>query len=63
MDDYKIEVHTFPMLDTGIGQEAGFANDAELMAAAAAERAALPLEVREAMDEIDREVERRMLGL
>jgi hypothetical protein len=41
MSDYEVSVHTFPVHDTGLGREAGYANDAELIAAAEKQRAEL----------------------
>lgn len=35
----RIRVHKVPMLDTGLGREAGYANDAEMITAAEAQRA------------------------
>lgn len=52
-----------PALDTGLGREAGYANDDELREAAAAQRAALPPAVRAIADEFDAELDRRILGL
>lgn len=40
-DDVTLEVHRVPFLDTGLGREAGYANDAELIEAAKAQRAEL----------------------
>jgi hypothetical protein len=40
MDDTpELRVERVPMLDTGLGREAGYANDKELIAAAAQQRA------------------------
>lgn len=47
-----------PMDDTGIGQEAGYANDRAFLAAAEAERALLPESVRAAVEEFDRAMSR-----
>lgn len=62
MDDYEITVTEHELLDTGIGISQGYASDAEFRAAMKAEREALPPEVREAVDEIERDVMRRMMG-
>lgn len=61
--DVKITVHRVPMLDTGIGQEAGYANDQEFIEAVDAERAALDPEVREALEQAERDLARKLLGL
>lgn len=64
-DEFRLEVHTFPMLDTGIGRELGYANDAEFMAAAQAERDrvlfVLTPEARARFEAAEREAERRFL--
>lgn len=60
-DDVKLTVHTFPMLDTGIGIEAGYESDAAMMEAHRREREALDSEVRAALDEVDAEMTRRFL--
>jgi hypothetical protein len=57
----QITVRSVPMFDTGIGREAGYANDAELIAAAAAEREALPPALRDLMDRLDAELTRRVV--
>lgn len=56
-----VRIVTVPMLDTGLGREAGYANDRELLEAGEAQRAALPAEVRELVDEVDARFERRVL--
>lgn len=61
--ELTLEVVTIPMLDTGIGIEAGYADDQELLAAGQAERDALPPPVRDMVDAIDEAVERRILGM
>jgi len=61
-DEPKLTVHKVPVLDTGIGREAGYRDDAELIAAAEAERAKLPPAVRVAVEEIEREMQRRFIG-
>jgi hypothetical protein len=61
--EYEIRVTTHKMLDTGIGQEMGYANDDEFREAMRKKREALPPEVREAVEEFDREVMRKLLGL
>lgn len=59
----EVKVHTVPALDTGLGRAAGYASDAELFAAAAAQRAALPPMLRAALDQAERELDRAVLGL
>lgn len=39
MGEPELTVHAVPVLDTGLGREAGYANDAELIEAAQAQRA------------------------
>jgi hypothetical protein len=60
-DDPKFVVHTFPMLDTGIGREMGYEDDKAFIAAAEAERAKLDPAVRAALDQADRDLERAFL--
>lgn len=60
-DDIEITVRTFPMLDTGIGQEAGYESDKAFIEAMDKKRAAMPPAVRAAMDKIDAELERKFL--
>lgn len=60
---FSLTTHTFKTLDTGIGQEAGYESDEALLAAVEAERAALPPEVREAVESLEADIQRRMLGL
>lgn len=62
MTEPEIRVVRIPMLDTGLGREAGFANDAELVEHAKREREALSPAVRELVDELDAELERRVLA-
>jgi hypothetical protein len=61
-----IKVFRAPWLDTGIGREAGYANDAEFIAAYNAQRAEaerlLTPEALAELDAADRECERRLLG-
>lgn len=57
----NLKVVTVPMLDTGIGIEAGFKDDADLIRHARAERAAMDPLTREIVDKIDAEVDRRWL--
>lgn len=53
-DKPKLTVRRVPVFDTGLGREAGFANDAELMAAAQAQRTELEsLLTPEALAELD----------
>jgi hypothetical protein len=61
MDGMEITTRWVPMYDTGIGREAGYEDDKALIAAAKAERAALPEPVRRALEEHDRDMERRFL--
>lgn len=62
----EIEVTRVPCLDTGLGQEAGYANDAELIKAGKAQRAALEAiltpEALARLDALEAEAERRFLG-
>lgn len=62
-DDIQFTVRTVPVLDTGLGIEAGYASDAEFIRAAEAERAALDPEVRAGLDDLNAELQRRILGL
>lgn len=57
----RIRIYKVPVLDTGIGREAGFESDKELIAAAQAERDALPPEVRQLADAVDEEIDRAFL--
>jgi hypothetical protein len=50
------------VLDTGIGREAGFKDDAELVEHARREREALDPDVRELVDEIDRRFAAKFLN-
>lgn len=56
-DDLKLNVVQMPLLDTGIGREAGFRDDAHLIEVAMTERAAMPEYLRDIYDEIDRKFE------
>lgn len=56
-----LTVHSVPVIDTGIGIEAGYESDVAMLAAAEAKRAALPPAVRTLLDQVDAEVERRIL--
>lgn len=56
-----ITVYTAPMLDTGIGQEAGYANDDEFRAAMQAEREAMDPVERAAVEAIEADMERQFL--
>jgi hypothetical protein len=55
-----------PMLDTGLGREAGYASDAELIAAYEKDRAELERlltpEALKALDDAEAEATRRLLG-
>lgn len=61
----EMRVVRFPVLDTGIGQAMGYANDAEFVAAAEAEREAtlslLTPETRARFEEAEAEADRRFL--
>jgi hypothetical protein len=57
--DFKIV--KVPMLDTGIGREAGYEDDAALIEAARKEREAMPPAIREAMERIEADLTRRFL--
>lgn len=57
----RFEVRRVPVHDTGLGREAGYANDQELVAAAAAERAAMDPSTRLWLERVDQELERRIL--
>jgi hypothetical protein len=61
VSEYEFTVHEIPVLDTGIGQSLGFENDQALAAAVEAERAIYPPEVREALEEYDRSLDRAFL--
>jgi hypothetical protein len=56
-----LEVRTVTVHDTGIGRDAGFANDRELVDAAAAERTNMAPVERELAERVDREVDRRAI--
>lgn len=60
-NDIHIEVRKAPFLDTGIGREAGYANDEEFIAAVEAECARLSPDLRRALEVFEAEVERRFL--
>jgi hypothetical protein len=62
-DEIEFTVHSFPVLDSGIGIEAGYASDAEMLEAAEAERALMSPAMRELADKMDAEAERWILGL
>ncbi|WP_320672370.1 hypothetical protein [Patulibacter defluvii] len=57
----SLRIITVPMLDTGIGHEAGYANDAELIAAAEAERQQWTLTERALADAVAAEIDRLWL--
>lgn len=61
MGDVEFRIVTVPMLDTGLGREAGYEDDAALVAAAQAERAALAPDVREIIEKVDAELDRAFL--
>ena len=66
MDDPKMRVVRVPMADTGLGREAGYANDAEMIEAAKQQRAELeslltPDELAR-LDATEEEVTRRFLS-
>jgi hypothetical protein len=56
-----MKVHSFPVLDTGIGIEAGYASDRDLLEAAAKERAEKSPADRAILDECDRLIDRAFL--
>lgn len=56
-----ITVYTVPMIDTGIGREAGYANDDEFRAAIKAEREAMDPKVRAAVEAVEADFMRRVL--
>ena len=56
-----VKVVKVPMYDTGLGKEAGYANDQALIEAARAERASLSLEVRVILDKVDLDVYEQFL--
>jgi hypothetical protein len=60
-DESTIIVHKVKALDTGIGREAGYANDEELLKAAQAEREAMHPAIRALLDEADARVIRAVL--
>lgn len=53
MTGAEIKIVKVPLLDTGIGREAGFKDDAELIAADRAQRRALTPEARRLLEKID----------
>ena len=57
----EFEVHKVPMHDTGLGREAGFKDDKELVEAAKAEREKLDPKVREILERAEAEAERKFL--
>lgn len=57
MSEPRLTIYTVPMLDTGLGREAGFRDDAELIEAARRKREAMPPVVREIVEAIDRRLE------
>lgn len=59
--DYTLTVHRMPIADTGIGRSVGFEDDEAFVAAVEAERATYPHEVREALNEYDRSLDRAFL--
>jgi hypothetical protein len=60
MSEYVYTTHTFPMLDTGIGQSMGFESDKAFLAHQKAEEAKLDPEVREAVEDVRREILRAL---
>lgn len=61
LDPATVQVITAPLLDTGIGREAGFRDDAHLVEAAEAERASWPDLYREINDAMWADVTHRLL--
>jgi hypothetical protein len=55
------KVVSVPILDTGIGKEAGFENDADLIRAHAEEIAKLPPEVQELIAKVEAKLDREFL--
>lgn len=62
-DEIRLTTHRVPVLDTGIGQEMGYEDDKAFLAAMEEERAQLPAEVRERLEALEAEMQRRVLGL
>lgn len=58
---YKIVTHARPMLDTGIGQEMGFDSDRAFLDHQAQELRKLGADHRAAVEEIQRDMTRRLL--
>lgn len=56
-DDLELNVVSFPMLDTGLGREAGYEDDFAMIEAHEKMRAELPLAIREILDDLDREMD------
>jgi hypothetical protein len=61
MNDRQTKVTYHPMLDTGIGQEQGYASDEEFRAAMKSERDRMDLETRRLADEFEKEMARAFL--
>ena len=65
MSEPRLTVHTVPMHDTGLGREAGYANDAELIEAGKKQRveaeALLTPEALARIDAAEAELTRRVL--
>lgn len=60
-DRNDLKIVKVPMLDTGIGQEAGYKDDAEFMEAMRKKREALSPEVRRCVGEFERALLHRAL--
>jgi hypothetical protein len=63
MSEYVYTTHTFPMLDTGIGQSMGFESDKAFLAHQKAEEAKLDPEVRDAVEDVRRGILRAFFGM
>lgn len=61
MSDSDFEVRRFPLLDTGIGREFGYADDREFAEAIRAKRGELPDDVRAAFGVLEAHVMRQFL--
>lgn len=61
-DDLELRVVRMPMLDTGIGREAGFRDDEHLREVAIAEREAMSPPARELADRIERDLEEAFIN-
>jgi hypothetical protein len=66
MSEPEMRIVKVPMLDTGLGREAGFASDAEMIDVATGQRAwlesVLTPEALASLDAAEREAARRLIG-